>query len=39
MNSNGGYQAFKVAQEVQGDKQAQRFIAESLKKVIQGLKS
>jgi hypothetical protein len=39
MNTQGGYQAFKVAQEVQGDAQAQRYIAESLKKIIQGLKS
>jgi len=37
MNSQGGYQAFRVAQEVKGDKQAQRYIAESLKKIIQGL--
>jgi hypothetical protein len=39
MNEKGGYQAFKVAQEVKGDAQAQRYIAESLKKIIQGLKS
>ena len=39
MNAQGGYQAFKVAQEVQGDAQAQRYIAESLKNLIQGLKS
>jgi hypothetical protein len=39
MNNKGGFQAFKVAQEVQGDAQAQRYIAESLKKIIQGLKS
>ena len=39
MNNKGGYEAFKVAQEVQGDAQAQRYIAESLKNLIQGLKS
>jgi len=39
MNTNGGFQAYKVAQEVKGDAQAQRYIAESLKKIIQGLKS
>jgi hypothetical protein len=39
MNEKGGYQAFKVAQEVKGDPQAQRYIAESLKNLIQGLKS
>ena len=39
MNTKGGFQAYKVAQEVKGDEQAQRYIAESLKKIIQGLKS
>ena len=39
MNNKGGYEAFKVAQEVQGDAQAQRYIAERLKNLIQGLKS
>lgn len=38
MNNTGGYQAFKIAQEVKGDPQAQRYIAESLKKIISGLK-
>ena len=38
MNNQGGYQAFKIAQEVQGDKQAQKYIAESLKRIISGLK-
>ena len=38
MNNKGGFQAFKVAQEVQGDKQAQKYIAESLKRIIAGLK-
>ena len=37
MNSQGGYQAFKVAQEVKGDPQAQRYIKESLMKIIKGL--
>jgi hypothetical protein len=37
MNNKGGYQAFKVAQEVQGDPQAQRYIKESLMKIIKGL--
>jgi len=38
MNNKGGYQAYKIAQEVKGDPQAQRYIAESLKKIISGLK-
>jgi hypothetical protein len=37
MNNQGGYQAFKIAQEVQGNPKAQRYIAESLKKIISGL--
>jgi hypothetical protein len=37
MNNKGGYQAYKLAQEVKGDPQAQRYIAESLKKIISGL--
>jgi hypothetical protein len=37
MNEKGGFQAFKLAQEVQGDKQAQKYIAESLKRIISGL--
>jgi hypothetical protein len=37
MNEKGGFQAFKLAHEVQGDPQAQRYIAESLKKIISGL--
>jgi len=39
MNNQGGYQAYKLAQEVQGDPQAQQYIAESLKKLISGLKT
>ncbi len=38
MNNKGGYQAFKIAQEVKGDPQAQKYLAESLKKIISGLK-
>ena len=38
MNTKGGYQAFRIAQEVQGDPKAQQYIAESLTKIISGLK-
>ncbi len=38
MNNTGGYQAFRIAQEVQGDVKAQKYIAESLVKIIRGLK-
>lgn len=38
MNNQGGYQAFKVAQEVQGDPQAQKYLKESLMKIIKNLK-
>jgi hypothetical protein len=37
MNNKGGYQAYRLAQEVKGDPQAQRYIAESLKRIIAGL--
>ena len=37
MNNQGGYQAFKIAQEVQGDPQAQKYLKESLMKIIKGL--
>ena len=37
MNNTGGYQAFRIAQEVKGDPQAQKYLAESLKKIISGL--
>ena len=37
MNNTGGYQAFKIAQEVQGDTKAQQYIAESLKRIISRL--
>jgi len=38
MNNKGGYQAYKVATEVKGDPKAQKYIAESLMKIIKGLK-
>ena len=38
MNNTGGYQAFRVSQEVKGDPQAQKYLAESLKRIISGLK-
>ena len=38
MNNQGGYQALKIAQEVKGDLKAQKYIAESLVKIIRGLK-
>ena len=38
MNNTGGYQAFRIAQEVKGDPKAQKYLAESLKRIIAGLK-
>ena len=38
MNNTGGYQAYRIAQEVRGDTKAQKYLAESLKKIISGLK-
>jgi hypothetical protein len=38
MNNTGGYQAFKIAQEVKGDPKAQKYLAESLKRIISGLR-
>ena len=38
MNNTGGYQAFRIAQEVKGDPQAQKYLAESLKRIISRLK-
>ena len=38
MNNTGGYQAFRIAQEVKGDPKAQQYIAESLKRIISRLK-
>jgi len=37
MNSKGGYKAFLTAQEVQGDVKAQKYLKESLLKIIGGL--
>ena len=37
LNEKGGYKALQVAQEVKGDPKAQKYIAESLKKIILGL--
>ncbi len=39
MNTRGGNQAFRIAQEVQGDKKAQQYLKESLLKIIGGLQS
>ncbi len=38
MNNTGGYQAYRIAQEVKGDPKAQKYLAESLKRIIAGLK-
>ena len=38
MNTTGGYKAYTVAQEIKGDEKAQEFLAESLKRIIAGLK-
>ena len=38
MNNRGGYRAFKVAQEVKEDPKAQKYLQESLLKIIKGLK-
>jgi hypothetical protein len=38
MNNTGGYQAFRIAKEVQGDPKAQQYIAESLMKIIKTLR-
>ena len=38
MNNTGGYQAYKLAQEIKGNSQAQKYLAESLKKIISGLR-
>jgi len=38
MNNTGGYKALKIAQEVQGDPKAQKYLAENLVKIIRGLK-
>jgi hypothetical protein len=38
MNNTGGYKAFTMAKEVQGDPKAQKYLAENLVKIIRGLK-
>ena len=38
INNTGGYKAYQIAQEFQGDPKAQKYLAESLKKIISGLK-
>ena len=38
MNSRGGYKAFQTAREVQGDKQAQKYLKESLLDIISKLR-
>lgn len=38
MNSRGGYKAFQTAREVQGDKQAQKYLKESLLNIIDRLR-
>lgn len=38
INNTGGYKAYQMAQEVQGDPKAQKYLAESLKRIISGLK-
>ena len=38
MNNTGGYQAYRIAQEVKGDTKAQKYLAESLKRIIARLK-
>jgi Prohead core protein serine protease len=37
MNTKGGYNSLKMAQEIQGDKKAQKYLKESLLKIIGGL--
>ena len=38
INNTGGYKAYQIAQEIKGDAQAQKYLAESLKRIISGLK-
>ena len=38
MNARGGYNAFRIVKEVQGDPMAQKYIKESLVNIINGLK-
>jgi hypothetical protein len=37
MNTKGGYKALQVAKELQGDTKAQKYLKESLLKIIGGL--
>jgi hypothetical protein len=37
MNAAGGNTALRIAQEVQGDPKAQKYISESLMRIIKGL--
>jgi hypothetical protein len=37
MNTRGGYNALRIAKEVQGDPKAQKYLKESLLKIIGGL--
>lgn len=37
MNNRGGYQAYRIAQEVRGDEKAQKYLKESLMKIINKL--
>lgn len=39
MNSRGGYRSLQMAQELQGDAKAQKYLKESLLKIIGGLKT
>jgi hypothetical protein len=38
MNARGGNRAFRVAQEVQEDPKAQKYLREAMLKIINGLK-
>jgi len=37
MNNKGGYSSLRIAKEVQGDPKAQKYLKESLLKIIGGL--
>lgn len=37
MNTRGGYRSLRIAKEVQGDPKAQKYLKESLLKIISGL--
>jgi hypothetical protein len=38
MNTRGGYKAINMAQELQGDAKAQKYLKESLVNIISGLR-